>query len=63
MQELWGGIKAVGPYHRSCLVIDPNLPEVCGIAQRLPERPVEQEGAVDITLDAIAERNPQAIAV
>lgn len=58
MQELWCGIKAVGPYHRSCLVIDPNLPEVRGIAQGFPERPVEQEGAIDIALDAIVECNP-----
>lgn len=58
MQERWRGIKAVGPYHRSCLVIDPNLPEVRGIAQGLSERPVEQEGAVDIALDAIVECNP-----
>jgi hypothetical protein len=58
MQELWRWIKAVGPYHRSCLVIDPYLPEVLGITQGLPERPMEQEGAVDIALDNIVERNP-----
>jgi hypothetical protein len=58
MQELWRWIKAVGPYHRSCLVIDLGLPEVREIAQGLPERPMEQEGAVDIAPDAIVERNP-----
>jgi hypothetical protein len=58
MQELWRWIKAVGPYHRSCLVIHLGLPEVRGIAQGLPERPMQQEGAVDIALDAIVERNP-----
>jgi hypothetical protein len=63
VQELWRGIKAVGPYHRSGLVIDLNLPEVLRIAQGLPERPVEQEGAVNISFDAIVERNPEAIVV
>jgi hypothetical protein len=58
MQELWRWIKAVGPYHRSRLVIDPDLPEVLGITQGLPERPMEQEGAVDIALNTIVERNP-----
>jgi hypothetical protein len=58
MQKLWRWIKAVGPYHRSCRVIDPDLPEVRGISQGLPERPVEQEGTVNIALDAIVERNP-----
>lgn len=56
-------IKAVGPHHRSCLVIDADLPEVVEIAQGLPERPVKQEGTVNIALYAIVERDPQVIAV
>lgn len=63
MQKLGSGIKAVGPYHRSGLVIDANLPEVLGIAQGLPERPVKQEGTIDIALNAVLEPNPQAVTV
>ncbi len=63
MQKFGRGIKAVGPHHRSCLVIDPNLPEVRGIAQGLPKRPAKQEGTVDIALNTVVERNPQAITV
>jgi hypothetical protein len=63
MQELWRWIKAVGPYHRSCLVIDPDLPEVLGITQGLSERSMEHEGTVDIALDTVVECDPNAIAV
>jgi hypothetical protein len=63
MQKLRRGIEAIGPHHRSCLVIDSDLPEVLGIAQRLPKRPVQQEGTVDVALNAVVERDPQAIAV
>jgi hypothetical protein len=62
MQKLWCGIKAVGPYHRSRFVIDPNLPEVIGITQGFSQRPVQQEGAVDIALNAVVEHYPQAVA-
>jgi hypothetical protein len=63
MQKLRSGIEAVRPYHRPCLVIDPNLPEVLVIAQGVPKCPVKQEGAVNVALNAIVERDPQAIAV
>jgi hypothetical protein len=58
MQKLRRGIEAIGPHHRSCLVIDPDLPEVLGIAQGLPKRPMQQEGTVDIALDAVIECDP-----
>jgi hypothetical protein len=63
MQKLRRGIEAIGPDHRSCLVIDPNPPEVLRIAQGLPKQPAKQEGAVNVALNAIVERDPQAIAV
>ena len=61
MQKPRRGIEAIGPHHRSCLVIDPDLPEVLGIAQRLPKqrtrwkRPIEnaQRGELDLS-DLIA---------
>jgi hypothetical protein len=63
MQKLRGGIKAVGPHHRSRLFIDPHLPEVLGIAQGFPERPAKQEGTVDIAYYSIVERDSKAVAV
>jgi hypothetical protein len=63
MQKLWRGIKAVGPHHRSRLFIDPDLPEVLGLAQGLAKCPAKQKGTVDIEFNAVVERDPQAIAV
>jgi hypothetical protein len=40
-----------------------DLPEVLGIAQGFSKRPVKQEGTVDLALNAVVERDPQAIAV
>jgi hypothetical protein len=63
VQKLGRGIKTIRPYDRSCLVVDPDLPKVRWVAQALPKRPANQESAVDIALNAIVERNPQAIAI
>jgi hypothetical protein len=41
VQKLWCRIEAVGPHHGSCFIVDPNLPEVLGIAQWLSKRPVK----------------------
>ncbi len=63
MQKLWCGIKAVGPHHRSRFVIDLDLLEVLGITQGLPQRSVQQEGAVNLALNTVVERHSQAMAV
>ncbi len=63
MQKLRCGIKAVGPHHRSCLVIDSDLPEVLGIAKRPPKRPVQQESTVDLALNTVIEPHSQMMAV
>jgi hypothetical protein len=63
MQKLRRGIKAVGPHNRSRFVVDPDLPEVLGIAQGISKRPVQQKGAVDIALNAVVEHDPQAVSV
>jgi hypothetical protein len=63
IQKLRRGIKTIGPHNCSCLVIHPDLPKILGVTQGLPKRSAKQEGTVDIALDAVVERNPQAIAI
>jgi hypothetical protein len=63
MQKLRRWIKAVGPHHRSRLLIHPDLPEVRGIPQGLAKCPTKQEDAVNIALNAVVERDSQAIAI
>jgi hypothetical protein len=63
MQKLRRRIKAVGPHQSSRFVIDSDLPEVLEIAQGFPKRPVKQEGTVDLALDTVVERDPQAVAI
>jgi hypothetical protein len=62
MQKLRRWIKAVGPHHRSRLLVHPNLPEVRGITQGLAKCPTKQEGAINIALNAVVERDSSACA-
>jgi hypothetical protein len=50
VQKLRRGIEAIGSHNRSRLPVDPNRPEVLGIAQGLAERAAQQEGAIGISL-------------
>ena len=63
VEKLRCWVETVGPHDGSRLVVDANLSEVLKIAQRLAQCSAQQEREVDITHDAIVERNPQTVSL
>ncbi len=62
VQQLRCGIEPVWPNDCARLLVDADLAEVPHVAQRLTERPAEQERAVDVPNGAVVERDAETVA-
>jgi hypothetical protein len=63
VQKLGSRVQAVGPDHRPRFLVDASLPEVLRITQRLTQRSVEQEGAVNVSHDPVVEFDSEPMAL
>lgn len=54
-------VGAVGPYHRSKLIVHVNLREEVGVGERRKHRTMQLSREIDVTRDTIAEAEPQPI--
>ena len=63
MQKFGSRVQTVGPNDRPCFLVHASLPEVVRVAERLTQRAVEQERAVDVTYDSVIEFNSEPITI
>ena len=63
VQNLGRRIQTVGPHDRAGVVIDPHLAEIDEILERLAKRPVQQERAIDLAGNPVAEAHPQPMTI